>query len=136
MKTAKSIRFSLLVMSIALCLVAFCSAAVSVADVSTTVGPQATLTANADATSYQWYKCDDASGTNPIKLTNATGASYTTEYLDTAGVSYYYVVADGVQSNVASVTATMPTEPIVLMFNNETDLANWYVGGGKGACRR
>lgn len=130
MKTAKSIRFSLLVMSIALCLVAFCSAAVSVADVKTTVGPQATLTASADAASYQWYKCDDASGTNPTKLTDATGSSYTTDYLDTAGVSYYYVVADGVQSNVASVTATMPTEPIVLMFNNETDLANWYVGGG------
>ena len=61
----------------------------------------ATLTVGASAadghtvSKYQWYSCDDASGTNPKPVDGATGASYTVPTGLSAGNYYYccYVTA-------------------------------------------
>ena len=125
MKTNGFMRILTVVSLLMLCMLCVCSAAVTVDDVTSVVGPQVTLTAkvtDTTATSYQWYKCDDANGTNPIAINGATEESYTTDYLDVAGTSYYKVEVNGTESDVASVTATMPTEPVVFRFNNPDDL--------------
>ncbi|MBE6688048.1 MAG: hypothetical protein E7588_02085 [Ruminococcaceae bacterium] len=129
MKKTKTLRTLLIVSLLALCLMSLCSAAVSVEDVTSQVGPQVTLKATgSEAESYRWYTCDDAEGTNSVIIEGATSSVYTTNYLDVAGKTYYKVVA-GDESDVATVTATMPTEPVVLMCNNEADLAKWSISG-------
>ena len=94
MKTEKIFHIFVIASLIALCLTSLCFAAVSVEDVASVVGPQVNLTANVtdiEATSYQWYICDDAEGTNPQAIEGATSATYTTPYLDVEGNSYYMV---------------------------------------------
>ncbi|MBE6688728.1 MAG: hypothetical protein E7588_05570 [Ruminococcaceae bacterium] len=128
MKKVKTLRIFLIASLLVLCLATVCMAAVSVENVTSVVGPQVKLTADVtgtQATSYQWYTCDDANGTNSQSITGATNATYTTPYLDKAGNTYYKVVVNGTESAVATVSATMPTEPVVLMFNNAADLVNW-----------
>ncbi|MBE6574462.1 MAG: hypothetical protein E7652_08750, partial [Ruminococcaceae bacterium] len=126
MKTNGFMRILTVVSLLVMCMLCVCSAAVSVDDVTSVVGPQVKLTAKVtdiEATSYQWYKCDDAQGTNPVAIDGATSAEYTTPYLDVAGTSYYMVKVNDSESAVAKVTATMPTEPVVFMFNNPDDLS-------------
>ena len=41
---------------------------------------------------YQWYKCDDVSGSNPVAIDGATSATYTPP-TDKAGNYYYYATA-------------------------------------------
>ena len=41
---------------------------------------------------YQWYKCDDVSGSNPVAIDGATSATYTPP-TDKAGNYYYYAAA-------------------------------------------
>ena len=41
---------------------------------------------------YQWYQCDDASGTNPVAIDGETSATYTPP-TDKAGNYYYYATA-------------------------------------------
>jgi len=131
MKTNGFMRILPVALVLALCMLGVCSAAVSVDDVTSVVGPQVNLTAKVtdmEATSYQWYICDDAEGTNPEAIEGATTATYTTPYLDKAGNTYYMVKVNDTESAVATVTATMPTEPVVLRFNNEKDLEYWSIG--------
>lgn len=130
MKNTKFLRVLLIVLLLTFCLMGLCSAAVNVDDVSAVVGKaeKFTLTANVtdiSANSYQWYTCDDASGKNPVAISGATSQSYST-WLDAAGKTYYQVVVNNTEkSNVATVDATMPTEPVVFMFNNAKDLGGW-----------
>ena len=77
------------------------------------------------ATAYQWYTCDDTNGTNSVAIEDATSATYTTPNLDNLGSYYYKVVVNGEEEAVVAVSVGMPTEPVVFMFNNEYDLANW-----------
>ena len=131
MKTTGFLRTLMIVSLLAFCFIGICSAAVSVDDVTSVVGPQVTLKANVtdiEATSYQWYTCNDAEGTNPVIIEEATSSLYTTGYLDVAGTSYYMVKVNDTESAVATVTATMPDEPVVLRFNNESDMTYWSVG--------
>jgi len=134
MKTSKILRISMIALLSALCLMSFCSAAVSVDDVTTVVGSQVTLAAKVadiEATSYQWYICDDAAGTNPEAIEGATGAVYTTSYLDAAEIYYYMVKVNGTEAAIAKVTANMPDKPVVFMFNNDADLSYWGAGATK-----
>jgi len=132
MKTNGFMRILLVVSILAFCMLGVCSAAVTVEDVTSVVGPQVNLTAEVtdmEATSYQWYTCDDSEGTNPVAINGATSETYTTPYLDVAGDTYYMVKVNDSESAVATVTATMPTEPVVFRFNNADDLKYWSIEG-------
>ncbi|MBQ9922913.1 MAG: hypothetical protein IJO52_12035, partial [Clostridia bacterium] len=132
MKKTGFFRILMLASILSVLLMGICCAAVTVDDVTSTVGPKVTLSAEVtgtEATSYQWYKCDDVQGTNPKIIEDATSASYTTDYLDAAGERYYKVVVNGTDSAVATVTATLPTQPVVFKFNNSADLDYWSVSG-------
>ncbi len=61
------------------------------------------------AITYQWYKCDTATGKGAVKLTGATSASFALPEDLTAGIHYYFckVTANGnntVKSDIATVT--------------------------------
>ncbi|MBQ9921572.1 MAG: hypothetical protein IJO52_05260, partial [Clostridia bacterium] len=97
-------------------------------DVTVSIGKSVTLTPeikNITAESYQWYTCDDANGTDPVAIEGATSASYTTPVFENFGYYYYMLTVNGSESGVSAITVGMPTEPVVFMFNNEKDLANW-----------
>jgi len=129
MKTRKTLHVLSVFLLLAVCLMGICSAAVSVDDVTSTVGPKVTLKAITDIANptYQWYTCDDASGTNAQPIADATGASYTTDYLDVAGTTYYKVVVSDTESAVAAVIATMPTDYHVFKISSVDDVKA-YVG--------
>ena len=62
---------------------------------------------NSDCT-YQWYKCDDSSGTNPQIISGETSATYSPDK-STVGTYYYYCVVSAgswtpVTSNIVKVT--------------------------------
>jgi len=120
-----TLRICLMASLLALCLATVCFAAVSVNNASSEVGPQVILTATTDAASptYQWYECEE-DGTIIKSIDGATDKEYK-PYVDVAGETYYKVVVNGTEEAVATVTGTMPTEPIVFMFNNEADLERW-----------
>ncbi|MBQ9921760.1 MAG: hypothetical protein IJO52_06215, partial [Clostridia bacterium] len=100
---------------------------ITIADKTVTVGPDATITSafeGDDTLSYQWYTCNE-DGTNAVAIEGATKASYTF-HVDSKGTTYYKLVVNGViESNVATFTANMPTDSIVLKFNNTYDTAKW-----------
>ena len=61
------------------------------------------------ALSYQWYSCADENGKSPVKISEATSASYTIPTTLSKGKYYYFVkvIADGIaglDSKVATVT--------------------------------
>ncbi|MBE6689192.1 MAG: hypothetical protein E7588_07970 [Ruminococcaceae bacterium] len=131
MKATKTLRVFLIVSLLALCLATVCFAAVSVNNPTSLVGPQVTLTATTDAANptYQWYECEE-DGTIIKSIDGATDKEYK-PYVDVAGETYYKVVVNGTEEAVATVTGTMPTEPVVLRFNNAADLQYWTSADNK-----
>ena len=72
-----------------------------------------TATAGDSTLTYQWYKCDNTSKLNPVKVSSAGAktSSFTIPTTLTAGSYYYFcrITADGlnsIDSNVATVTVT------------------------------
>ncbi|MDR0830401.1 MAG: T9SS type A sorting domain-containing protein [Prevotellaceae bacterium] len=84
----------------------------------------------ANATSYQWYQCDDALKTNP-QIIGTSSASYGVT-VSAVGIFYYYCVANGcgdssAESDVAVVTindvnednfSCTPVSTVYMLFNN------------------
>ena len=64
---------------------------------------------------YQWYSCDDASGTNPVAIFGATLLNYKPANYTSAGTYYYYVTAScyfsGLSTNSAVVPVVVTTTP-------------------------
>lgn len=124
------VRFS--AQSLAVIVVEYSSAATTAPTFTTdlsatadvTVGVAETFTIVADgATSYQWYTCDDAEGTNAAAIDGATSASY--EYTATAaGTEYIYCVAtnsiDDTPSTICAVTASAPASAPTIDTNLES----------------
>jgi hypothetical protein len=81
-------------------------------DKTISTGTPVTLDATATVTdggtvSYQWYKADNASKTNPQVISAATSATYSVP-VDTAGTFYYYCVITNT-NNAATGTKTAET---------------------------
>ena len=66
---------------------------------------------------YQWYSCDDASGTNPVAVFGATGVNYTPANYTTAGTYYYFNTAScsygSVSSNSSVITVVVTATPSI-----------------------
>lgn len=79
----------------------------------------ATLSCKAESecqpVSYQWYKCDDISGSNAELISGATSNSYETPVFTEKEIRYYYcVVKDAVEEKKSEITAVAYTGlPIV-----------------------
>lgn len=81
------------------------------------------------AVSYQWYTCSDASGSNPVKVSNATTRQLNISVpLGTAeGTKYYYYV-EGIGECGGSVESAVATVEIIAL-NYETCISgstNYY----------
>ena len=79
----------------------------------------ATLSCKAESecqpVSYQWYKCDDMSGSNAELISGATSNSYETPVFTEKEIRYYYcIVKDAVEEKKSEITAVAYTGlPIV-----------------------
>lgn len=63
-----------------------------------------------DPVTYQWYKCDDYAGTNPVAIDGATSATYTFAGSQPEGIYYFYCQAKlGTDVKPSSVTRVSVT---------------------------
>ena len=107
---------------------------VFIPDATISIGSSVTFTpviTDITATSYQWYTCDDINGTNSVAIQGATSAQYTTPSFEELGSYFYKLVVNGTEEAIVAVSVGKSTEPVVFMFNNEYDLANWNAGTDK-----
>ena len=93
------------------------------------VGEEATVSVDASAigATYQWYRCDDESGTNPQIIGSATAASYS--FTKAAGDEYFKVVV-GCNCSAETAEAVVKAEEwYEVTRTNVTGYTEWNWNG-------